>query len=151
MPKRNKSTKKTGGREGTQTYCCDSKTSNLGLAGENKGKNCYPSATGQCNVGYGTGQNYKFRCFNVEDKDKLKPRAEILGTPMLDNDYDGDYEECEYVSGMSSRIARTAISPLVAVKSGIIGGHRNTRRNKMSKKRRSTKRRSTKRRSTKRR
>jgi hypothetical protein len=87
-----------------QTYCCDSKKSNGNtiLAGDNVGTECEPTANGQCNIGYGTGQNYKFRCFNPVTRDFRKI---IKETDNLEK----DGERCEYVSGTLSKLAKVPL------------------------------------------
>jgi hypothetical protein len=83
-----------------QTYCCDSKSSDLNVIGDqNVGKKCKPSYTGQCNIGYGTGQNYKFRCFNPKNKDA---REEIV-----EGEENG--EKCEYISGTLAKVAKVGV------------------------------------------
>jgi len=88
------------GRSGTKTFCCDSKTSDQTIMGnKNKGTNCKPSATGQCNPGYMVGQNYKFRCFNVKDQTSIRP--EITDGRNLDGD-------CTYVTGTLGKVGTVA-------------------------------------------
>ena len=87
-----------------QTYCCDSKKSNGNtvFAGDNVGTKCYPSYTGQCNIGYGTGQNYKFRCFNPETK-------EFRETIEESSDLKSNGERCEYVTGTLAKLAKVPL------------------------------------------
>ena len=112
------------GRKGTKTYCCDSKTSNgKFMSTTNVGKNCKPSATGQCYPGY-FGESYKFRCFNVNDnaindnteramitegrmtqKDaereiQLNPNTEIIANP--------GNSTCTYVTGSLAKVGEVA-------------------------------------------
>jgi hypothetical protein len=114
-----------------QTYCCDSKKSNGNtvLAGDNVGTKCHPSYTGQCNIGYGTGQNYKFRCFNPETKEF---RETIEETSDLRN----DGERCEYVTGMLSKLAKVPLGVGETILNvGSHGGRKSRkRRTKKSKK-----------------
>ena len=94
-----------------KTYCCNSKTStsnNILESGSNIGKDCIPSYTGQCLPGYGTGNNYKFRCFG-ENADKAEAHTKIderINTP--DN-------KCEYISGAVSKVGKTAAAATVGI------------------------------------
>lgn len=89
----------TLGKSNTKTFCCNSKKSDQTVLGsKNKGTNCMPSSTGQCNAGYGLGQNYKFRCFNVKDDKSFRP--EIKEGPQLGN----SSESCSYVTGTLGKI-----------------------------------------------
>lgn len=95
-----------------KTYCCAAKTSNgndILESGSNVGTGCTPSYTGQCLPGYGTGNNYKFRCFGENAGDK-KAHAEIHEkTNNPDN-------KCEYISGAVSKVGKTAAATAIAAK-----------------------------------
>jgi len=139
---RRRSSKRRGGflenvRARTKTYCCDSKSSSLNPnIHDNAGTGCRPSTTGQCNPGYAIGQNYKFRCFDVDPKSQ---QPEIK---------EGDERKCEYVSGSLSKIARPGmgvVKSAAVVAKGAIQGIADTprymlysggRKNKKSSKRR---------------
>lgn len=99
-----------------QTYCCDAKTSSGDvLGGDNVGTNCTPSYTGQCNIGYGIGQNYKFRCFNPQTKEY---RATIEESSDLRN----NGERCEYVSGTLAKVAKVGVGAAKTTGSILVTG-----------------------------
>jgi hypothetical protein len=104
-----------------KTFCCDSKTTIAN--GYNEGLQCQPSWTGQCSAVPGTGQNYKFRCYNTISGTENNPRERIT-----DSDYG---ENCKYVAGMLGKAA------------GIYSrlGGRKSKRRKSFRRRRSSKRR----------
>uniref|UniRef100_A0A6C0ATJ9 Uncharacterized protein n=1 Tax=viral metagenome TaxID=1070528 RepID=A0A6C0ATJ9_9ZZZZ len=107
-----------------QTYCCDSKKSNMNtvFSGDNVGSKCYPSYTGQCNIGYGTGQNYKFRCFNPQTK-------EYRETIEESSDLRNNGERCEYITGTLAKIAKVPLGAAeVALQVAAAGGSRKTKR-----------------------
>jgi len=88
-----------------KTYCCASKTStsnDILSSGSNVGTNCSRSYTGQCLPGYGTGNNYKFRCFDSKFDDN--------STDLEINDNKTDNNKCEYISGALSKVGKTAAS-----------------------------------------
>jgi hypothetical protein len=92
-----------------KTYCCASKTSNGDLlsSGSNKGTKCSRSYTGQCLPGYGTGNNYKFRCFNSNFDDN--------STDLEINDNVKDNNKCEYISGAVSKVGKTTTAAAYGV------------------------------------
>lgn len=83
-----------------KTYCCADKRSNGDIlgSGSNVGSKCTRSYTGQCLPGYGTGNNYKFRCFDS----KFDDNSEISTINEKDNN------KCEYISGAVSKVGKTA-------------------------------------------
>lgn len=109
----------------TKTFCCDKKRSDQTVLGDdNRGWGCKPSNSGQCNIGYGTGQNYKFRCFNMNDKvdpDKLDPEhPDTKQNPDYDDTFrkymrEGKQafsktgETCSYVPGTLGRVVKTGV------------------------------------------
>jgi hypothetical protein len=89
-----------------KTFCCDSKDSYQArgsIIGINFGKNCTPSLTGQCNVGYGVGQNYKFRCYNTQMIGRDQNGNPTVGYRIKINESD-DGEQCKYVAGTLGKI-----------------------------------------------
>lgn len=126
-----------------KTYCCASKTSSNDIlsSGTNEGKGCTPSYTGQCLPGYGTGNNYKFRCFGTDAGDADKH------TTINEND-----SNCEYISGALSKVGKTAVAAgigfghiasatlnsgplaLALVFSSIVGGDRKKRKSRSTRK-----------------
>ena len=86
-----------------KTYCCASKESgsnDILSSGTNVGYRCTPSYTGQCLPGYGTGNNYKFRCFGT-DAGKAEKHTTI--NDSIDSN-------CEYISGALSKVGKTAVA-----------------------------------------
>ena len=86
-----------------KTYCCASKESgsnDILSSGTNVGNTCKRSYTGQCLPGYGTGNNYKFRCFNSNFDDN--------STILKINEQDDN--KCEYISGALSKVGKTAVA-----------------------------------------
>jgi len=87
-----------------QTFCCENKTSGsqLGTTTSNKGTNCDPSDSGQCNVA--TGKTYKFRCFDI--KKKMDENGnEIVGRDVIDEAKND--EQCKYVAGVVGKVGST--------------------------------------------
>ena len=129
------------GRATATTYCCDSKISDGEIIlGHNRGSNCKKSITGQCNIGYGIGQNYKFRCFkNPEDISKPDEYKNTIDTR---NDANPG-ENCEYISGITSKVGKVALVGAIAATAPFRGGknsvkkinktHRKTQKRKCSK------------------
>ena len=78
-----------------QTYCCDSKSSDTGY---NVGKNCSKSITGQCNIGYGVGKNYKFRCYDNKNQNL---------TTIDERDNTG---KCKYIAGVTGKIGSSILN-----------------------------------------
>lgn len=130
-----------------KTYCCASKESgsnDILSSGTNVGKTCKRSYTGQCLPGYGTGNNYKFRCFDSKFNDN--------NTITEINDNKRDTNKCEYISGALSKVGKTAVAAgigfghiasatlnsgplaLALVFSSIVGGDRKKRKSRSTRK-----------------
>ena len=124
-----------------KTYCCADKRSNGDIlgSGSNVGSKCTRSYTGQCLPGYGTGNNYKFRCFDS----KFDDNSEISTINEKDNN------KCEYISGAVSKVGKTttaaaygvgkiAAAPLQTLPLGlammISGGDRKKRKSRSTRK-----------------
>ena len=86
--------------EKVQTFCCDSKD---GTDGNMVGKNCHPSYTGQCNIGYGLGQNYKFRCLNPSDTTSVRDEISETYTPYMTG-VENQPENCKYIRGFLGHV-----------------------------------------------
>lgn len=81
------------GNTQVQTYCCDSKNSDAD--GYNTGYDCSKSKTGQCNIGYGLGKNYKFRCYNNRNQN------------LTTIDEQNNTANCKYIAGITGKIGST--------------------------------------------
>jgi hypothetical protein len=91
-----------------RTFCCDSKTSDGSIMGKkNVGSNCTATSSGQCNAGYGVGQNYKFRCFDVKSDSNYRDKIAE----------ENSEEKCEYVPGSVSRVMTAPAAVLKGVAS----------------------------------
>jgi hypothetical protein len=114
-----------------KTFCCEKKESDwaVGTTKTNRGENCEPSITGQCDVAM--GKTYKFRCFDTKVK-KDGNGNEIVGRELI-NEKDND-ENCKYVAGVAGKVVSSMGNIIY------MNGGKKSKRRRSNKQRRTNKR-----------
>jgi len=106
----------------SKTFCCNQKQSDKYFFKDtNVGRDCYLSENGNCNIGYGTGQNYKFKCYNEGANKTIESMDKKNGKQYIPEIRAG-VNNCKYESGVLSKITKGTITTagVTAAAAGVV-------------------------------